>query len=259
MKKNLPQSNIFDLFFELVRTDFKTRYNNSILGFLWVLLKPLLLFLIIFLVFSYFFKQQIPNYHLNLLLGILLFSYFSEGTVRGLTSIFDKSNVILKVNFPRIIALLASVVNSLINFLAGFIVFLIFWSFSGSTHFSILNFLYFIGLIITLTMLILGLSFFTSIIYIKLRDLSSIWEVLLQLTFYATPIIYPLHFIPQSIQRLAFLNPLTSIVTESQSALIYPAPLHYKALISVIISSILLMILGYLFFNKHIRRVAEYF
>lgn len=258
MKKWLKSSNNWDLFFELVRTDFKVRYNNSILGFLWVLLKPFLIFSIIFLVFSFFFKSQDPNYYLNLLLGILLFSYFSEGTVRGLTSLTDKSNIILKINFPRFIAVLAPIVNSLINFIAGFFVFLIFWI-TSNAPLSIFGLVYFLGLVILLSLFIIGFTLFGSILYIKLRDLYSIWEVALQLLFYATPIIYPLNFIPGSLQRLILLNPLATIIIEGRSALINPTPTHYKALIYSIIITAILIILGYLFFKKNIRRVAEYF
>ena len=100
MSKSAFKGNHLDLFYELVRTDFVMRYHNSVLGFIWVLLKPFLLFLIIVTVFSFLFKNQDPHYQLNLLLGLLLYNYFSESTLRGITCLSERSSVILKVTFP---------------------------------------------------------------------------------------------------------------------------------------------------------------
>src|SRR3989344_5703318 len=118
MSKSIFKGNRWDLFYELVRTDFVMRYHNSVLGFIWVLLRPFLLYLIIVTVFSFLFKSHDPNYQLNLLLGLLLYNYFAESTLRGVTSLYDRSSVILKINFPRIVAVYTSVANSFISFLA---------------------------------------------------------------------------------------------------------------------------------------------
>jgi len=258
MSKPKFKGNTWDLFYELVRTDFIMRYHNSVLGFIWVLLKPFLIFLILVIVFSWFFKNQDQFYHLNLLLGLLLYSYFAEATLRGVTCLYEKSNIILKVNFPKVIAILTSVVNSFISFIAGFLVFLIFWFLSKPAG-SLLNLPYFLLLIIILTNLILGLNFFISIIYTKLRDLLSIWEVLLQLIFYASPIIYPLSLVPNRFKSLFLLNPLAIVITESQKALITNQSFSWFHTNYALIISIFLLILGFLFFQKYIRKIAENF
>ena len=258
MSKYQFQGSRLDLFYELVRTDFVMRYHNSVLGFIWVLLKPFLLFLIIVTVFSFLFKNQDPNYNLNLLLGLLLYSYFSESTLRGVTSLFDRSSVILKVNFPKIIAIYTTIANSFISFLAGFVIFLLFWFFIKPLN-SLSGLPYFFVLVLILSGLILALNFFTSIIYTKLRDFLSIWEVLLQLIFWSTPIVYPLSILPEPLQRLALLNPLTVIITQSRSALISNDFYDWKTVGYATLFTIILLIMGYLFFRREIKRVAENF
>lgn len=258
MIRQIKKANHWDIFIELIRTDFIMRYQNSVLGFVWVLLKPFLIFIIIVSVFSLLFKTQDPYYHLNLLLGLLIYSYFSEGTLRGVTSLFDKSSIILKVNFNKNIAIFTSVVNSLISFLAGFIVFLLFWFYTQPPA-SLINLAYFFLQIIILSGLVLALNLFTGIIYTKLRDLYSIWEVLLQLIFWSTPIVYPLTIIPDNLQNIALLNPLTVIITESRSALITGNNFSWSNTSYAFILTSLLLICGSWFFQKNIKKIAENF
>ena len=156
------------------------------------------------------------------------------------------------------IAIFTSVVNSFISFIAGFLVFLIFWFLSKPAG-SPLNLPYFLLLIIILTNLILGLNFFISIIYTKLRDLLSIWEVLLQLIFYASPIIYPLSLVPNRFKSLFLLNPLAIVVTESQKALITNQAFSWFYVNYAFIISTSLLTLGFLFFRKYIKKIAENF
>jgi len=258
MSKPKFKGNTWDLFYELVRTDFIMRYHNSVLGFIWVLLKPFLIFLILVIVFSWVFKNQDQFYHLNLLLGLLLYSYFAEATLRGVTCLYEKSNIILKVNFPKVIAILTSVVNSFISFFFGFLVFLGFW-FWTKPNSSLANLPYFLLLIIILTGLIVGLSFFFSIVYTKLRDLLSIWEVLLQLIFYASPIIYPLSLVPDKFKSIFLLNPLSVIIVESQKALITGKAFSWSHVNYALIISTCFVIFGFLFFQKYIKKIAENF
>ncbi len=258
MAKPRFKGNSKDLFFELVRTDFIMRYHNSVLGFIWVLLKPFLIFLILVIVFSWFFKSTDPYYHLNLLLGLLLYSYFAESTLRGVTSLYEKSNIILKVNFPKVIAIFTSVVNSFISFFFGFLVFSVFWFFSKPYN-ALLNIPYFLLLLLILTILSIGLNLFFSIIYTKLRDLFSIWEVMLQLVFYLSPIIYPISLVPNNFKIYYLLNPLAVIISESQKALITNQPFSLAHTFFSLALSIAIVFFGYIFFNANIKKIAENF
>lgn len=258
MSKPVFQGNRLDLFYELVRTDFVMRYHNSILGFVWVLLKPFLLFLIIVAVFSFLFQNHDPHYQLNLLLGILIYNYFAESTLRGITCLSDRSSVILKVTFPKIIAVYTSVANSLISFLAGLIVFLGFWLWTKPLN-SLSGLGYFLILMLILSGLILAINLFTGIIYIKLKDFLSVWEVLLQLIFWSTPIVYPLSILPELMKKLALLNPLAVIVSQSRIALISNDIYDWRAIAYVLVLTIVGLFFGYRFFTKEIKQVVENF
>ena len=247
-----------DLFYELIRTDFILRYHNSVLGFVWVLLKPFLIFAIMVTVFSLVFKIQDRLYPLNLLLGLLLYSYFAEATLRGITSLTEKSTIILKVNFPKAIAILTSVVNSFISFFFGFLVFLGFW-FWVKPDGSLLNLPYFFLLVLILTMLIIGLSFFLSVAYAKLKDLLSIWEILLQLLLYLSPIIYPLSLVPERYREVFLLNPLAVIITQAQTALISGGSISWRLTAQALTLALLILTGGWLFFQKQIKKITDNF
>ncbi len=223
----------------------------------WVLLKPFLTFLILYLVFSFVFGAKDPNYRLNLLLGIIIFSFFSEATSRGLSSLYDRSGVILKINFPRQIAILAPIINSLINLLLSLIIFFIFWSFTPTP--ITVWWPAFLFYILLLTVCIVGFSFFTSILFIKIRDLSTIWEVLLSLLFYATPIIYPISMIPDKYYGIMMLNPITSIIRDARLILIQGQPPGLYSIAYVGGLGIFMLVAGYWYFNRNIRSIAEEF
>ena len=258
MSKSIFKGNRWDLFYELVRTDFVMRYHNSVLGFIWVLLRPFLLYLIIVTVFSFLFKSHDPNYQLNLLLGLLLYNYFAESTLRGVTSLYDRSSVILKINFPRIVAVYTSVANSFISFLAGFLVFLGFWLWFKPLN-SLAGAGYFFFLTLILSGLILAINFFSGIIYTKFKDFFSVWEVFLQLVFWGTPIVYPVSILPEPLPRLALLNPLAVIITQSRVALIGGGAYNWPAVGSVLLLTLFLLLIGFRFFSREIKKVAENF
>ena len=251
-------NNNWDLFYELVRTDFVMRYHNSALGFAWVLLKPFLLFFTLMVVFSWFFKNQDPFYKLNLLLGIIIYSYFQEAVLRGVSCLYEKSSIILKVNFPKVMAIFTSVVNSFISFFFSLIVFFIFWLWVRPSG-SLLYLPYFFLHILILTALILGINLFISISYIRLRDLLSVSEILLRLIFYLTPIIYPLSIIPSRFQQILLLNPLAVVITQSQNVLVSGYQLSWTHTLYAFSLAAVFLFLGLYWFKKNITSVAENF
>jgi len=209
-------------------------------------------------VFSWFFKNQDPYYSLNLLLAIIIYSYFQEATMRGVTCLKEKSTIILKVNFPKILSIYTSVFNSFLSFFFSFIVFLIFWVFVKPQG-SLIYLPQFFLLILILTGLITGMNFFLSIIFIKFQDLLSIWEVLLRLLFYLTPIIYPLNMIPARFQSIFLLNPLAVFVSQSQNMLVTGGDFSWQQTAYVLIATCILLIIGHRFFKRNITAVAENF
>lgn len=251
-------TNKSDLLIELVRTNFKLRYNNSVLGFLWVLLKPLLTFLVLYFVFSYFRGGWIENYQIYLLLGIIIYTFVNEGIVFGMNGILSTAHIILKVNFPREIALASSLIMAIINFAINLGVLFIF-SLFNPIHPTLVSVLYFIAINVLVFVLIYGISFFSSIILVKLRDLEHIVTLVMQLLFYATPIFYPIDILPASMQKIVSLSPLTILIQAAREALIYGELVNLRSVGLLAVFSLIFLFLGSLYFKRNVKRIAERF
>jgi ABC-2 type transport system permease protein len=201
------------LLFELVRTDFKLRYQGSLLGYAWSLLKPLFLFVILYVVFVYFLKigKDVPHYPVYLLLGIVLWNFFVEMTMQSLTSIVGRGDLIRKIRIPRWMIVFSSSISATINLFLSLMIVLVFMVVNQvPLTLGILMLPVYLAMIYVFA---LGLSLFLSAAYVKFRDLSYIWEIILQAGFYATPIIYPLQTIKnQIIQKILLLNPIADAV-----------------------------------------------
>ena len=202
---------------ELVRTDFKLRYQNSVLGYLWSLLRPLLLFLILDIVFVKFLKvgNGIPHYPVYLLFGLVMWNFFGEMTMQSLGSIVGRGDLIRKISIPRWTIVFSSSLSALINFGLTLIVFAIFMA---AGHIApTLSLLWLPFLFLEIYIFALGVSFFLSTAFVKYRDISYIWEVGLQAGFYITPVLYPLSRLPSVfLQKLILLNPLSQAMQQAR-------------------------------------------
>jgi ABC-type polysaccharide/polyol phosphate export permease len=245
----------FSLLKELAITDFKLRYKNSVLGYLWSLLKPLAIFGSLYLVFSIFVRFDVPNYPLFLLLGILLWNYFTEATLNGMHSLVNKSSLLTKINVNKFTVVLASNVTTLLTLLLNLVIFFVLAAvFQRDLAWTITA----LPLVIAeLFLTALGVSLALSVWYVRLRDLASIWEILLQIGFWVTPIIYPLAIVPQRFVKFMAFNPMHRIIHESRQLLVeLHAPRPSEMLITFA-SSLLIFSLGYLVFRAREKRVAE--
>lgn len=252
--------NYLELLKEFIKTDFKLRYKNSYLGIIWIILKPLATFAVIYVVWSNIMVID-ANYKMGLLMGIMIMSFFNEGILMGLGSLMAKAGIILKIKFPREIVVYSAVTISLIDFAFNMIVFAIFSIFTPVTITSS-SFLLFSFSIITLYILVMGVSLFLSIIFIRLRDIHNLMTVILQLFFWATPIYYQLEMLPEKLQRIVLLNPLTMIVVSARKGIITGNEVIYEDFINllpVFLISTLILILSILFFKKRVTKIAEYF
>lgn len=251
---------------ELVRTDFKIRYQDSALGYIWSLLRPLLMFLILYFVFTKFIRvgSVVPHYAVYLLLGIVLWNFFAELTVGSVGAIVGKSELLRKINFPKYNIILANSISALINLLLNFIVIAIFMAFNNLTP-SIGAFLI-IPLVIELYIISLGVAFLLSALYVRFRDISYVWDVIVQAAFYATPILYPLSIIPyHRIQELLILNPISQIIQDARYALVT----HDTSTINQVFGgdkwiwlipitlTVLVALAGSLYFRKRSKYFAE--
>lgn len=250
---------------ELVRTDFKLRYQGSALGYTWSLLRPLFIFLILYIVFVKFlrFGGDIPHFPIYLLLGIVLWNFFSEMTSQSLGSIVNRGDLIRKISIPRWVIVVSSSISALINLGLNLLVVLGFMIFSGVevTAAAVLLPL----TLIQIYIFALGMSLILSAAFVKYRDVSYIWEILLQAGFYATPILYSMSRIPSEyLQKLVLLNPMAQTIQDARYELVTKESLTtwaafdrgYLAFIPLIITFIVLLI-GVLYFRKESKYFAE--
>lgn len=180
---------------ELVVTDFKLRYQGSVLGYVWSLLKPLLLFAILYVVFVNFLKigANIEHFAVYLLLGIVMWTFFAEATGQGMAAIVSRGDLIRKINFPKYIIVISGTISALINLVLNLLVVFIFIIINGvDLHWNILMLPFYI---FELYVFALAIAFLLSAVYVKYRDIGHIWEVLMQGAFYATPILYPIQIL----------------------------------------------------------------
>ena len=208
---------------ELVITEFKLRYQGSALGYLWSVLKPLFLFIILYFVFVYFLQigSDVPHWPVALLLGIVLWNFFSEVTNNGVTSIVNRGDVIRKINFPKYVIVLAGSVSALINLGINLVVIGVFLALNGVQlqWSALLSPLY----IIEIFVFALGLSFILSAVFVKLRDINYIWEIVMQALFYASAVIYPIAMVldrSQQLGQLILLNPVAQAIQDVRHTLI---------------------------------------
>ena len=251
---------------ELVVTDFKLRYQGSVLGYAWSLLKPLFLFAIMYVVFGVLIRLgSIEHYAVYLLLGIILWTFFSEATNQGLGSIIGRGDLIRKISFPKYIIVLSTTISALINLTLNLVIVGVLMAMNGvEIHASIALFpLY----IIELYIFALGLAFFLSALNVKYRDTSHIWEIIMQAAFYATPIIYPLTLVIEKSElaaKVLLMNPVAQAIQDARYALItnetdtlsslFGSPLFTLIPVAIVLA---VFIGGVLYFRKNSKYFAE--
>ncbi len=258
---------------ELVKTDFKLRYQGSMLGMVWSVLKPLMLFAVMYVVFVRFlrFGAGIPHFAVSLLLAQTLWSFFQESTSQGMRAIVDRGDLLRKINFPRYIVVISSTVSAFINLLISLVVVLIFMIING-VEFR-LTILLFPLIVVELYVFALAVAFLLSTLYVKFRDIGHIWDVVMQIWFYITPIIYPLsQIISMSgfglvvAKLMLIVNPMAQIIQDARYVLVTTqtetiwntvgAGTPLLKIIPIILTLVLFAI-GVVVFRKHSRTFAE--
>lgn len=210
---------------ELVRTDFKLRYQGSFLGYTWSLLRPLFMFVILYVVFVkvYPLGKGIPHYPVYLFVGIVVWNFFTEMTQQSLGSIVGRGDLIRKIRIPRWIIVFSSSISALINLGLNLIVLAVFMAIN---HVDVMRTIVYVPFIlIEVYLFALGVSLFLSAAFVKFRDLSYIWDVVIQAGFYLTPILYPLSKIKSvTFQKIIFMNPIAQTLQDARYALVSHDP-----------------------------------
>ncbi len=203
-------------------SEFKLKYAGSIFGYAWSIAKPLALFTILYLVFARVFKLgAISDYYaVSLLLGIVLYGFFADATSLGMTSLVARESLLRKLVFPRLVIPMAATVTAGLTFLVNAVVVAGFVAWERVT--PRLDWLLVLPLLAELYGFALGLALILATLYVRLRDMGQVWELGLQLLFYASPIIYPIGFLPPFARDLVFLNPFTQVLQDIRALVLYP-------------------------------------
>lgn len=251
---------------ELVRTDFKLRYQGSLLGYAWSLLRPLLMFGILYVIFALVLGSGdgIPHYPVYLLLGIVLWTFFTDMTSQSLGSIVGRGDLIRKISIPRWLIVVSASIGALINLGLNMLVVVVA---------MIINKAPILDTVIVLPLLIveiylfaLGISLFLSAAFVKFRDLTFVWEVVLQAGFYLTPLLYAMTLIPAALHKFQLMNPMAQAVQDARYALVSHDPKvvtvwrvfdgGWYALIPIMVVA-LVFIVGVAYFKLNAKSFAE--
>ena len=243
------------ILFNFAIFDLKVKYRNSVLGILWSLIEPLLLLGVLLLVFSTIFKFDIENFPLYLLLGIITWNFFKNGTSIALGSITNRSAFISQIYFPRAIpGLSAGLTSSLILMteLVIFAVFMIALNFTPS-----ITILYLIPIFVLEFILILGLALPLSVLNTKFKDTEFIWGVVLQAGFFLTPIIYLFDMLPEMVRKILQFSPMVQIVTMAHHVVLYGTLPSINQIAYATFSIAIIVIIGYVIFRKLQGQIVE--
>lgn len=248
-------------------SEFKLRFFGSVLGYLWQLLRPLLFFGVLYVVFTQIIRlgSGVEFYPVALLLGVVLFTFFSEATASALGSLVEREALIRKVEFPRLAIPLSAVLTALMNVALNLIAVVVFLLIAGG-HVRV-SWLELPFLVLALALFATGIGMLLSALYVRYRDVKPIWEVALQILFYGSPIFYPIDVVIETSElaaKLMMLNPLAAIIQQGRHALI--APSHPSAgdvlgsdllLAAPIAITLAVVALGFWVFSRRAPGIAE--
>jgi ABC-2 type transport system permease protein len=207
----------------LARTEFKLRYFGSALGYAWSLMRPLLFFGVIYVVFTQIFSfgNGVPHYGVYLLTGIVLWTFFAEATAGSVQSLVQREALLRKVRFPRMVVPLSVSLTALFNLAMNFIAVIIFALANGIQ--PTLSWLWLFPIVIGFVIIATGAGMLLSALYVRYRDVAPIWDVGVQMLFYATPVMYVASKY-QSFEHVAMLSPFAMMLTQMGHSFIDPTP-----------------------------------
>jgi len=250
-----PRIDVPGMLWTLVRTDFKSRYHGTLGGFVWALLKPALMFVVLMSVFSLIFAAT-PNYRLNLIVGLFLWEFFSEATKTALISLHSKGFLLTKAQFPSWILVVSSLSNAVITLGVFTVTFLVYLAAIGRTPLATELALF--GFYLALFFLIVaGFGLGSSVLFLKYRDLNQVWEVVVQAGFFIAPIIYPLDILPERYHIYLYLWPPTPVIQFSRTVLVDGAIPTFKAHLLLVAVAAAVFTTGAAIFRAYSPNAAE--
>jgi lipopolysaccharide transport system permease protein len=244
------------LIWTLVRTDFKARYHGTLGGFVWALLKPMSMFVVLMAVFSFLFASK-PTYKLNLIVGLFLWDFFAEGTKSGLTSLLARGYLLTKSRVPPWILVVTSISNAAITLAVFTIVIVVFLAAAGHPP-TLASLAAFAGYCLALGVIVIGFSLASSVVFLRYRDLNQVWEVVVQAGFFIAPIIYPLDILPERFHFYLYIWPPTPVIEFSRAALVAGVMPTTTGHLYLAVDAAICLLAGILVYRWLSPRAAEY-
>lgn len=259
----------FDLLWLMSVTEFKRVYFGTVLGYLWSLIRPLMLFGVLLFVFTQVFRigsELVDHYPVYLLLGIVLFTFFQESTSNSVTSVVAQEGVVRKTQFPRLVIPISTVLTGAFNLCLNLVIVFVFALAYGVD--PAWSWLLLPIAAVVLFVLTAVVSMGLSVLYVRFRDVAIIWVVLAQVLFYATPILYPVNFkekVSPTYEHLLMINPLAVIfqqvriwvLHEPQAPSIVEAAGGWTGLIPALAIFVAICVFGVWTFNREAPKIAE--
>ena len=255
----------FDLLWLTSVTEFKLGFHGTALGFFWSLLRPLLLFSVLLIVFTHIFRfgDSVEDYPALLLFNVMLFGFFQEATGIAVTSVVRNETVVRKMQFPRLVIPLSVVVTAALQLALNLLVVFVFLLVYGVE--PVWTWLLVPVLIVALVAITTATAMLLSALYVRFRDVSIIWTVAATVLFYATPVLYPIEAAPSGLQDVIALNPLSPLFEQVHEWVIAPdsagfiEAAHGNALLALVPLALfaLTLFLGVRVFSREAPRIAE--
>ncbi len=250
-----PRRHLPGLAWTLIRTDFKARYHGgSASGFVWALLKPLALFLVLFGVFRFLFPQR--TYVFDLMVALTLWDFFNEGTRAGMESLLTKGFLISKVKVPLWIVVATSLGTPVIRLLASSVAVVaaigLLHGWASPGHIAL-----FALYLVLYAVIVFGFSLGASVLFLRYRDLNQFWDLALQAGFFLAPIVYPIEVFPERIHAFFYLWPVTPVVQFARSVLVENVTPSSKGHLLLVCEAIVVVVAGTVIFKRLGRRAVE--
>jgi ABC-2 type transport system permease protein len=242
---------------QLARKDFKIRYTHSVLGYAWSVVNPLIFALVYFLVFSVFIRFDVPFYAAYLLLGLVLWTFFADGSGHGVTSLLARAALVTKVAFPRQVIVYAAVLNALMTFAISLLVLAAILVLSGMPLRT--SVVAFPVLLLDLVALTLGVALLLSPLHVRFHDVGYLWGIATQIGFWLTPVIYRETVVPDGWRWLLKYNPMARIIEHSRQVVILGQWPDWAAVGRTTVMVGVVLALGALTFRRLQVRLVEHY
>ena len=244
-----------------VNREYQVKYKNSLLGLAWTVINPLAMILVYTVIFSQVMKTKLPNveniygYSVYICAGLITWGFFSEILNRGCNLFIDNSNLLKKINFPRITLPIIAILSAGINFIIIFSLFLVYLLMTNQWPGYVA-----IGVIAVLMIQLLfsiGLSIVLGVLNVFYRDVGPFLAISLQFWFWLTPIIYPISILPERIASMMELNPMFPIIVAYQAIFVYQTAPNWNTLIYPLLMSIFLCALAAYVYRNSVHAILD--